>query len=97
MENDELLGLLEKRIIRLEEEMWFQEKRLDELDAHVHELLKQQDGAARKIGELASALSIVRAHLDSTAQPFSQQVELPPHYQEQRQFQANTANLQEGK
>ena len=70
---------LEQRLTRLEENGWFQERKLAELSAYSEELRLQIDSLEKHCIQLRQAMT----HLENELYGLHQQADpLPPHWQE---------------
>lgn len=72
------MEMLEMRIIRLEENVYFLEERLKELDNHMREQQDQLDAIEKNFQQLNHALQDIRTLLSSSAAKIPAQP--PPHY-----------------
>ena len=75
-------GDLEARIIRLEESLWFQERKLEDLDQLVTELHAQQNALARQMEEMGKLIRQMRDVLDAQSRHGQAAEPAPPHYQQ---------------
>lgn len=75
-----LIESLEARIVHLEESLWFQERKLDDLDKLVTELHSQQNMILRQLEQTGKMVVQIRDVLH--AQGHNGQEPPPPHYQQ---------------
>ena len=78
---EQAMKTAEERLERLEEENWFLQDKLRQLDEALQEQQKQIDRLERALADAGSAVEFLRASLEALGQGKSQLTfEEPPHY-----------------
>lgn len=73
---------LEARLARLEENLFFQDRKLEELDKEIVEIRKERDIQARRLEQIQKMLLHLREVLDSQISHTHLPDPPPPHYQQ---------------
>ena len=73
---------LEARIARLEEGLWFQERKLEDLDKLVRDLQTQQNIILRQLEQTGKLILHIRDVLDTQSHADRGPEPIPPHYQQ---------------
>lgn len=75
---------IEERIVRMEELLWFQEKKLDELDEIVRGIQQEQSLLIRQLEQTKRLTAHLRELLDVHNQAGQVADDPPPHYQQSK-------------